>query len=427
MAGIDLSVLYSSSSSSSTTGNTQSAVAVYKRLQKTADENEAKSDDSSASSVLDTQIREMQNAAIAVRNKVYTRDNEQVQSDAQYMKSLASSGATADELLNDDRFLRIAAEANGMGDLYRANKDRLKEILGSDLNDTNSAARQGSVHELELAKKFNLGAGGNDGISSSLAASEASTYSSIKTKALLEEIAEPSTSEADEAYEYDSDEYQIFIKRSDVQRDISYFKENIGNVKSLDDLFGDSRLLTFVLSAFDLESEATNKGKVRKILESDLSDENSLANRFSDTRFLKMAQSLNIAEDGISTLTGDSMVSSLVEKYQRLEYERHLDEQAPGVRAAIEFGRRIQDATSTVSLLADSVLREVVTVANAIPKEIAYQETEAQVTALERKVDLDDLKSDPDAVEKLVSRYLVLKDSSSSSSGGNSYLLNLFS
>lgn len=425
MAGIDLSVLYSTSSSSSSTGATQSAVAVYKRLQKTAEENEAKSDESSGSSALDEQIRAMQNAAITARNKVYTSDNQQVETDAQYLESLASSGATAEDLLNDDRFLRVVAEANGMGDLYRANKERLKAVLSSDLSDTNSVARQGSTHELELAKKFNLGAGGNDGISSSLASSEADAYREAKTKTLLEEIAAPETSET-EAYEYDSDEYQIFIKRSDVQRDITYFKENIGNVESVDDLFKDTRLLNFVLSAFDLESESANKGKIRKILESDLSDEDSLANRFSDTRFLKMAQALNVAEDGVSTLTSDSMVNSLVDKYQQLEYERHLDEQAPGVRAAIEFSRRIQDATSTVSLLADSVLREVVTVANAIPKEIAYQETEAQVTAVERKVDLDELKSDPNAVEKMVSRYLVLKDSSSTSSSG-SYLLDLFS
>lgn len=426
MAGIDLSVLYSSSSSSSSSG-TQSAVAVYKRLQKTAEENEAETDGTSSSSALDEQIRQMQNTAIAARNKIYASDNQQVQSDAAYMKSLASSGASAEDLLNDDRFLRISAEANGMGDLYRVNKERLKAILSSDLNDPNSVARQGSTHELELAKKYNLGAAGNDGISSSLAASEASAYSTAKTKALLEEIPEPSTSEADEPYEYDSDEYQIFIKRSDVQKDITYFKENIGDVESLDDLFSNSRLLTFVLSAYDLESEAANKGKLRKILESDLSDEDSLANRFSDTRFLKLAQDLNVAEDGVSTLTSDSMVSGLVEKYQRIEYEKHLDEQAPGVRAAIEFSRRLPDATSTVSLLGDSVLREVVTVANAIPKEIAYQETEAQVTAVERKVDLAELQSDPDAVEKLVSRYLVLKDSSSSSSGSNSYLLDLFS
>ncbi len=425
MAGIDLSVLYNTSSSSSSTGATQSAVAVYKRLQKTAEENEAKSDESSSSSALDEQIRAMQNAAITARNKVYASDNEQVETDAQYLESLASSGATAEDLLNDDRFLRVVAEANGMGELYRVNKERLKAVLSSDLSDANSAARQGSTHELELAKKFNLGAGGNDGISSSLASSEADAYREAKTKTLLEEIAAPETSET-EAYEYDSDEYQIFIKRSDVQRDITYFKENIGNVESVDDLFKDTRLLNFVLSAFDLESESANRGKIRKILESDLSDEDSLANRFSDTRFLKMAQALNIAEDGVSTLTSDSMVNSLVDKYQQLEYERHLDEQAPGVRAAIEFSRRIQDATSTVSLLADSVLREVVTVANAIPKEIAYQETEAQVTAVERKVDLDELKSDPDAVEKMVSRYLVLKDSSSTSSSG-SYLLDLFS
>lgn len=421
---LDLSILYSSSGSS--TGSTVSAVAMYKKLQQQAAENAAEAGDSAGDGALAEQLRQLNNAVIRGRNGQIERDNARVADDAAYFQQRVAEAGSVDELLEDDRFLRVLAEANGMGALYLNNKQKLKDILTSDLGDTSSVARQGSTKEVELAKKYNLA--GDSGLANlgALAVKDAAAYSAAKSKTLLSEIAAPSTSAADEPYEYDSEEYQIFIKRSDVQREVTYFEENIGDVKSLDDLFANRRLLNFVLSAFDLEGEEQNLGKIRKILESDLTDENSLANRFSDTRFKAMAEALNVAADGVATLTSDSMAGSLVEKYQRLEYERHLDEQAPGVRAAIEFGRRIEGASSTISLLADSVMREVVTVANAIPKEIAYQEEDAQVAAVAAKVDVNELKNDSDAVEKLVSRYLVLKDSSSSSSP-QSYLLNLFS
>lgn len=471
---LDLSVLYSSSSSSST--GSASALAMYKKLQQTAEANSSATAASSEDSVVAEQIREMNNAAIRARNVLYKQDNAKVVSDAQYFQNRTASATTVDELINDDRFLRVLAEANGMGDLYLSNKQRLKDVLTSDLNDLTSTARQGSAKELELAKKYNFGAQGDitdmngnlvgyetdgtlsnganvvaglpaglaklQGVTVSLngqavldssgkiiqagdiAGNDAAAYAKAKTKTLLTETAARTTTS--QAYEYDGQDYQIFINRSDVQREITYYKDNIGSVKSLDDLFANSRLLKFVLSAYDLEDEAQYPGKIRKILESDLSDVDSLANRFEDSRFKQLAQDLNVAVNGVTALTSSGTTDSLVQKYQQIEYERHLDEEAPGVRAAIEFSRRIQSASSTVSLLADSVMREVVTVANAIPKEIAYQEEDAQVAAVEAKVDLAELKSDSNAVEKLVSRYLVLKDSGTSS-GSSSYLLNLFS
>ncbi len=96
------------------------------------------------------------------------------------------------------------------------------------------------------------------------------------------------------------------------------------------------------------------------------------------------------------------------------------------MRAAIEFNRRIKDVTLTVQLLGDNVMREVVTVANNIPNEIAYQEVESQVTAVERKVDLNSLKSDQNEIEKMVMRYLTFKDGGFTAAGSKSYLTNLF-
>jgi hypothetical protein len=471
---IDLSILYGSSSSSTT--GTMSALAMYKRLQKTAETNESAASETAEAEKLQAQIREMNNAVTRARNNQYKQINAQVSGDATYFQNRVASATTVDELINDDRFLKVIAYANGYEDLYLNNRQKLRDILTSDLDDSASVARQGSLKDLELAQKYNFGASGTltdadgnavgldaDGnivngetvqtalpaglaklrglaidtsgnalldssgnliYGTDLKSNDAAAYSSARTKSLL---IEETATETEESYAYDGEDFQRFTERTDVQRDVTYFKENIGSVETVDDLFADQKLLNFVLKAYDMESEAQYPGKIRKILESDLSDENSLANRFTDPRYLAMAEDLDLYASGVATLTSDSTIADIVEKFEQTSYEKNLDEQAPGVRIAIEFKRRLEDVTSTVQLLADSVLREVITKANYIPDEIAYQETEAQVAALEKRVDLDELKSDPDQVEKLVLRYLSIKDSSSSSSGsGDSYLLNLF-
>jgi hypothetical protein len=253
-------------------------------------------------------------------------------------------------------------------------------------------------------------------------------YTRSQTKTLLQEKVAPDKSSVSTVYEFDGTEFQKFRERKDIQKDIEYFKENIKSLQSVDELFESKnyRLLKFVLSAYDLESEAQYPGKIRKILESDLTDIDSLANRYKDPRFQQMTKDLSFNFMGLTKLQLNGTIQDLTTRFERVSYEKHLDEQAPGVRAALEFNRRIKDVTQTVQLLGDNVLREVVTVANNIPKEIAYQEVESQVTAVERKVDLNSLKGDQNEIEKMVMRYLTFKDSGFSSANSKSYLTNLF-
>ncbi|HEX6956644.1 MAG TPA: DUF1217 domain-containing protein [Ferrovibrio sp.] len=470
---IDLSILLGTSTTSTAT---MSPLAMYKKLQKLAEENkQAHAADESAEKAKEV-TREFNNAAIRLRNSQYKVQNAQVEADATYFKNRAATATTVSELIDDDRFLKVLAYANGFGDLYINDRQRLRDILTSDLNDPNSVANQGTLQERELAKKYNFGATGTqldtngntvgwdasgnivndatvvtalpaglaklkklavdingsalvDGTTgklisgTDLAATDAASYTSSQSKALLSEEAAP-TKKTD-YYEFEGPEFETFRNRKDIQADVAYYKENITKIKSLDDLFGDYRLFKFLLASYDLESEAQYPGKIRKILESDLTDPNSLANRFQDPRFKKLAEDINPNVFGVLKLTLQSAADEVATRYEQVAYEKHLDEQAPGVRAAIEFGRRIKDVDQTVQLLGDNVLREVVLVGNNIPQQIAYQDVSSQVTAVEKRVDVNALKSDQSEVDKLVLRYLTFKDSAGTGSP-QSYLLNLF-
>lgn len=468
---IDLSILYSSTSST----GTMSALAMYKKLERQADENADEQAEQAEAEKIKTQIREMENAAIRVRNAQYKQVNAQIANDVTYFQNRAASATTVDELINDDRFLKVIAYANGMEDLYASDRQRLRDILTSDMSDPNSVARQGTWAEQELARKYSFGASGtltdtngntvgidadghlvNDGsgvtdlpaglaklrgltldisgqamldsdgalvAGTDVVSSDTSAYNTTLGKTLLSEL---TATEAEEAYAYDGEEFERFKTRTDIQSEVEYYRENIGTVESVDDLFANQRLLNFILKAYDMESEAQYPGKIRKILESDLTDSDSLANRFQDPRYQEMTEDFSFYIFGTTQLTSSPTVDDVVERFQQTEYEKYLDEQAPGVRVAIEFKRRLEDVSTTVQLLGDSVLREVITVANYIPAEMAYQETEAQIATVEKKVDIDELKNDPDMVEKMVQRYLSIKDSEASSGGKDSYLLNLF-
>lgn len=479
---IDLSVLISGASTMSSA--TMSPMAMYKKLQRLAEENSGAGEVEQAKEKADAATREMDNAAIRVRNKQYKIQNAQVQDDVIFYKNRVATATTVDELINDDRFLKVLATANGFEDTYNFDRQRLRDILTSDLTDPSSVARTGTIKELELAQKYNFGAVGDqydtdgnpvsidangdvnitgDGIalpaglsrikgltidvtgnaavipatddapaklarSVGPSGSDILNYTRSQTKTLLQEKVAPDKSSVSTVYEFDGTEFQKFRERKDIQKDIEYFKENIKSLQSVDELFESKnyRLLKFVLSAYDLESEAQYPGKIRKILESDLTDIDSLANRYKDPRFQQMTKDLSFNFMGLTKLQLNGTIQDLTTRFERVSYEKHLDEQAPGVRAALEFNRRIKDVTQTVQLLGDNVLREVVTVANNIPKEIAYQEVESQVTAVERKVDLNSLKGDQNEIEKMVMRYLTFKDSGFSSANSKSYLTNLF-
>lgn len=477
---IDLNILLSGASTSQAT---MSPMAMYKKLQKLAAENKAGDAADEAAAKAKAAAREMNNAAIRVRNAQYRESNAQVLNDMTYYANRVKTATTATELVNDDRFLKVLATANGFEEMYTNDRQKLRDILLSDLNDPASVARQGNLKEIELAKKYNFGATGNqldvngnavgwdasgkmvndatmvvplpaslarlrsltidlngkalvtenqkdpadDGkliYGVNMAERDITAFKTKAVKALLSEEAAPPVTKT--AYEFAGEDFDTFRNRSDVKREIDYYKEHIKGVQTVDDFFKDYRLVKFALEAFDLGSEAQYTGKIRKIVESDLTDIDSLANRFQDPRYKKLAETLGIGMMGVTKLKLGMTTDDLVSRYERVQYEKHLDQQAPGVRAAIEFERRIKDVTQTIQLLGDNVLRDVVLTANSIPQQIAYQEVDSQVTALEKRVDVKALVADQNEITKMVTRYLTFKSSDTGSTGTGSYLLNLF-
>ena len=78
-------------------------------------------------------------------------------------------------------------------------------------------------------------------------------------------------------------------QQADVTRNAAYYRENIGKVKSVDDLLKNDRLYQYAMKAYGLEDMTYAKAFMKKVLESDLSNPNSYANKLVDKRYREFA------------------------------------------------------------------------------------------------------------------------------------------
>ena len=80
-------------------------------------------------------------------------------------------------------------------------------------------------------------------------------------------------------------------------REEAYYKENIGKVANVDEFLEDYRLFNYAMKAHGLEDMTYAAAFMRKVLESDLSDESSFVNLLTDDRYREFAEAFNFQEE----------------------------------------------------------------------------------------------------------------------------------
>ena len=81
-------------------------------------------------------------------------------------------------------------------------------------------------------------------------------------------------------------------------REAQFFKDNIGSIKSVDDFMKNTRVFNYAMKAYGLEDMTNSKAFIRKVLQSDVNDQDSFVRKLTDTRFLTFAKAFNFATDG---------------------------------------------------------------------------------------------------------------------------------
>lgn len=198
-------------------------------------------------------------------------------------------------------------------------------------------------------------------------------------------------------------------ERPEVERAIDYWRENIGNVTTVDDFLDDSRLYRFAMEAFGLQDQIFARGLMRKIMEEGVSDPRSQANRMTDRRFREFAEVFDFSGDRPLSTQDPQRMEQVAARFVNNEIEVSEGERNPGVRLALYFERRAPELNNHTEILADRALSEVVRTVLRLPQQIATLDIDRYTALLEERVDLNDFK-DPAKLDSFLKRFSLLYD-----------------
>lgn len=94
------------------------------------------------------------------------------------------------------------------------------------------------------------------------------------------------------------------------QAEVDYYNANIGSVKSIIDLLGDKRLLSFAMSAYGLNAATEQPSKIQAMLAGGVSDPNSPANQLSDKRYAAFVAAFDFSTYGADTTSREAVTAT---------------------------------------------------------------------------------------------------------------------
>lgn len=134
---------------------------------------------------------------------------------------------------------------------------------------------------------------------------------------------------------------EILAKDPQINRATRYFHDNIEKTQTARDLVDNYRMLNVALNAFGLEADIGNKAFIRKVLESDLSDKNALANRLGDKRYLRFAEAFGYGPSDTPKPLDTNLKNNISQLYLDREFEKRIGEADENLRLALNARREL--------------------------------------------------------------------------------------
>ena len=158
------------------------------------------------------------------------------------------------------------------------------------------------------------------------------------------------------------------------KRDIEYYQSHIHEVTSVDDFMGDFRLYSYAMKAYGLEDQIDSRALVRKVLESDLGDPQSLANRLSDERYRALASAFTFSTASQQTATATIQTSAQSDRLVEA-YSEHRMRAGQALSATTQaYTDTIGSVTSVDAFLDNPALFDVALTAVGIDPSIASRQ-----------------------------------------------------
>ncbi len=186
----------------------------------------------------------------------------------------------------------------------------------------------------------------------------------------------------------------------------AYYEANIGSVKSISDLVGNYRLLSYALNAYGLGDQINATGLITKVLEGGVSNPKSLANTLPNSQWKAFAAAFNFVDSGATPPSSTGAVATTTSDYVEQQLESDQGSQNVGVQLALYFQRVAPTVTSEEGILADTNLLEVAGTIMGLSPTAA---SDLQPQTLSELMPLSDLQ-DPAKLTQLTERFTAMYD-----------------
>jgi hypothetical protein len=264
----------------------------------------------------------------------------QVARDTEYYRANIDNVKSVDDLLKDQRLFKYAMKAYGLEDMTYA-KAFMRKVLESDINDKSSFVNKLSDKRYaEFAKAFHFMPDGGVDVGLTGAQDSESEDAMIGLYS------------------------QQRIKKGEAAATLAAdYKNRIGSITSVDQLIADKKLFSFALTAFGIDAKLASESAIRNVLTSDLSDPNSVANRYGGN-YQKLAAAFSFATDG-STPGGSAQTADQTSQTMLAFYEATDAGESPAAATfkISYFNQAMASVTNVDDLVNNPFLREFVATA----------------------------------------------------------------
>ncbi len=220
-----------------------------------------------------------------------------------------------------------------------------------------------------------------------------------------------------------------------VARETEHFRQTIGQVTKAEDLVADYRLLSVALKAHGLEGDIGNRAFIRKVLESDLSDPKSLANRLSDSRYADLARSFGFGESIPTTRSDPTLAERIGAAHVQAEFEMRVGEADNDLRVALHAQRELpgiaqgtgSETGKWFQVLGSPPLAQFMQTAFGFGSNLVKLPLDSQVTALQsaakRYLGISDMAqlAEPAVMERAIGLYLARAQLDGGGTGSNRF------
>ncbi|WP_411889577.1 DUF1217 domain-containing protein [Yoonia sp. SDW83-1] len=229
-----------------------------------------------------------------------------------------------------------------------------------------------------------------------------------------------------------------FSESQPISRATEYFRENIANVRTAEDLVSDRRLLSVALGAFGLDEDINNTFFIRKILEDGTISDDALANRLADNRYADFSRAFAFGDRPVPRTGLIGFADEIVDRYELRQFERAVGDQNNDLRLAMNVSSGVSDIVDRTqnenaqwfSIMGNAPLRNVFQTALGLPASVSSIDLDKQLELFQERsqsVFGTDKVSDftaPDMQDKLIRLFLVRSEAAAiaTSSGGSTAL-----